>query len=173
MVEGEKSRRLNIRNTTPTEKKCFVCDIKLYCDNHIFNKGSLRRCEQQQSKDKLLQAVVPKLKHESDKYYQAACRFDILASGNTFRDIFVVDSCTHTSLENLSLNNQEVEDKLIDFFLRKIELRILKDKKTFLLTELLLDLKEMSYEFGLDSPASRLTHTYQLKKMLLSCLGVK
>ena len=119
VVEGEKSRRLSIRNTTPTEKKCFVCDIKLYCDNHIFNKGSLRRCEQQQSKEKLLQAVVTKLKHKSDKYYQAAYRFDILASGNAFRDIFVVDSRTHTSLENLSLTTKRLRISLsISFYER-------------------------------------------------------
>ena len=31
----------------------------------------------------------------------------------------------------------------------------------------------MSYEFGLDSPQSRLTHTNQLKKRLLSHLGDK
>ena len=38
----------------------------------------------------------------------------------------------------------------------------------FLLTELLLDLKEMSNEFGLNSTPKKLTHTYQLKNMLLS-----
>ena len=69
--------------------------------------------------------------------------------------------------------NHEVEDKIIDCFFRKIKLRVLYDKGSFLLTELLLDLKEMSYEFGLDSPPSRLTHTYQLKKMLFSRLGDK
>ena len=70
--------------------------------------------------------------------------------------------------------NQEVEDKLIDCFFQKIELRVLKDKEALFLTELLLDLKEMSYEFGLDSsPRSRLTHTYQLKKTLLSRLRDK
>lgn len=64
--------------------------------------------------------------------------------------------------------NQEVEDRFIDCFFRKIELRVLKDKEVFFLTEILLYLKEMSYEVGLDSPPSRLTHTYQLSKILLS-----
>lgn len=64
--------------------------------------------------------------------------------------------------------NQEVEDRFIDCFSRKIELRVLKDKEVFFLTEILLYLKEMSYEVGLDSPPSILTHTYQLSKILLS-----
>ena len=95
VVEGEKSGRSSIRDTAPTKKKCFVCNIKLICDNHMFNKGDLGPCEQQQSKEKLLQAIVTKLKDESDRYYQAACWVNILASGNNFRDLFAVDVYYH------------------------------------------------------------------------------
>ena len=88
VAERDKSRCSSIRDTAHTEKQCFICNIKLYCDNHTFNKGGLRRCKLQQSKEKLLQAMVIKLKDESDNYYQAVLRFDILASGDAFKRSF-------------------------------------------------------------------------------------
>ena len=45
VVEGEKSRRLSIRATAPTKKKRFICNIKLYCDNHTLNNGGFERWE--------------------------------------------------------------------------------------------------------------------------------
>ena len=90
----------------------------------------------------------------------------------TTRNI-ILASHTHTSLENLSLKTKRLRISLLTNISEIFELRVLKDKEPFFLTEILLDLKEMSYEFGLDSPPSRLTHTYQLKKTLLSRLGDK
>ena len=103
--------------------------------------------------------MTTKLKDESDKYYQAARRLDILASGNAFRDLFAVDVYYHIKwysgftytcqLREPFTENREVEDKFIDCFFRKIELRVLKDKEAFILTELLLDLKdELRVRFG-------------------------
>ena len=51
--EVKKSRCSSIRDTASTVKKIFICNIKLCCDDHTFNKGGLWRCEQQQSKEKL------------------------------------------------------------------------------------------------------------------------
>ena len=96
--------------------------MRLYCDNNMFNKGGLGRCKQQQSKEKILQAMAIKLKDESGKYYQAAHRLDILTIGNAFGNLFAVDvfyhkkfysgSCTHTSLENLSLKTKRLRMSL-------------------------------------------------------------
>ena len=76
-------------------------------------------------------------------------------------------------LISISFKTKKLRISLLIALSKRIKLRVLKDKEAFLLTEILLDLKEMSYDFGLDSPPSRLTHTYQLKKMILSCLRDK
>ena len=67
-------------------------------------------------------------------------------------------------MENLKTDH--IEDKLIYCFFEKIELKVLKDKVAYLLTDLLQDIKEMRAEFGLQEPPRRLIHTYQLKKIL-------
>lgn len=104
--------------------------MRLYCDNHTFNKGGLGRCKQQQSKEKILQAIAKKLKDESGKYYQAAHWLDILAIGNAFGNLFAVDvfyhnkfysgSCTHTSLENLPLKSKRLRMSLSIAFSQRL-----------------------------------------------------
>ena len=127
VVEVMKSRRSSIRYTTPTVKKIVICTIKLCCDNHTFNKGSLWRCEQQQSKEKLRELFAVDVYYHK-KYY----------SGFTY--IY--------QLRESFTENQEVEDKLLHWFFPKIKVRVLKNKEASLLTKLLLEIKEMSYEFS-------------------------
>ena len=117
-----------------------------------------------------------KLDDESNKFHKAACRLNVMIKGSVYGDPFTVDvyyhkrcysSFTYTYQPTLEdANTKHIEDQLIDCFFRKIELKVLKDKKAYLLTDLLQDIKEMSVEFGLQELRRRLIHTYQLKKML-------
>ena len=127
VVEVMKSRRSSIRYTAPTVKKIVICNIKLCCDNHTFNKGGLWRCEQEQSKEKLRELFAV------DVYYHKKCY-----SGFTY--IY--------QLRESFTENQEVEDKLLHWFFPKIKVRVLKNKEASLLTKLLLEIKEMSYKFS-------------------------
>lgn len=98
-------------------------------------------------------------------------------------ELFLVDVYYHKKcysglmytyqLISFSFKTKKLRISLLIALSKRIKLRVLKDKEAFLLTEILLDLKEMSYDCGLDSPPSKLTHTYQLNKMILSCLRDK
>lgn len=109
VVEGE-SRRSSIRDTISTEKKCFICNIKLYCDSQTFNKGGLGRCEPQKSKEKLLQALSLKINQtNSTKQLVGSISFLVVMLLEIFlqwmsfttRNV-ILASHTHTSLKNLS-----------------------------------------------------------------------
>lgn len=50
--------------------------------------------------------------------------------------------------------------------MRKVDLRAIRDRVAFLLTELLADVKETSTKFGLEEPPDTLSHNCQLKKRL-------
>ena len=122
-----------------------------------------------------------KLDDESNKFPKAACRLNVMIKGNVFGDLSAADvyyhkrcysSFTYTYRPTLEgLNTKHIEDQLIDCFFRNIELKVLKDKEAYLLTDLLQDKKEMSVEFGLQELPKRLIYTYQLKKMLQLRLG--
>ena len=104
-----------------------------------------------------------------------------MIKGNVYGDLSAVDvyyhkrcysSFTYTYQPTLEdVNTKHIEDQLVDCFFRKTELKVLKDKEAYLLTDLLQDIKEMSVEFRLQEPPRRLIHTYQLKKMLQLRLG--
>ena len=104
-----------------------------------------------------------------------------MIKGNVYGVLFAVDvyyhkrcysSFTYTYQPTLEdVNTKHIEDPLIDCFFRKIELKVLRDKEAYLLTNLLQDIKEMSVEYGLTEPPRRLIHTYQLKKMIQLRLG--
>ena len=138
-------------------------------------------CEQHHSKEKLIEAMKIKLDDESSKFHKTACRINVVINGNVYGDLFAVDvyydrrwcsSFTYTYQPTLEdVNTKYIEDQLIDCFFRKIELKVLKDKEAYLLSELLQDIKEMSVKFGLQEPPRRLIHTYQLKKMIQLRLG--
>ena len=104
-----------------------------------------------------------------------------MIKGNVYGDLLAVDvyyhercysSFTYTYQPTLEdIKTKHTENQLTDCFFRKIELKVLKDKEAYYLTDLLQDLKEMSVEFGLQEPSKRFIHTYQLKKMLQLRLG--
>lgn len=176
--------RIQEKETAKIKNICFVCNTVNSSDGLEHSKGGLARCELESSKDSLLASMRSKLLDKKSKLYDAAQRLEILSSGTEF-DLFAVDIYYHkkcyssftrcSQLKDTFPEEEikELEDKVTDLFLRKIELRVCKDKDVFLLTDLLADLKELSCEFGLDSTPSGLKQTYQLKKVLLTKLENK
>ena len=181
-IQKETYRWLSYRdNTTVSERRSFVCNEQSQKDTLSYNKGGPGRCEQHHLKEKLVEAMKIKLDDESNKFHKAACWLNVMINGNAYGDLFGVDvyyhkrcysSFTYTYQPTLEdVNTKHIEDQLVDCFLRKIELKFLKDNQAYLLTDLLRDIKEMSVKFGLQEPPRRSIHTYQLKKMLQLRLG--
>ena len=152
-TQKETSRRLSYRDTTTvSERKCFVCNEQSQKDTLSYNKGGLGRCEQHHSKEKLVKAMKIKLDDESNKFHKAACRLNIMIKGNVYGDLFAVDvyyhkrcysSFTYTYQPTLEdVNTKHIEDQLTDCFFRKIELKVLRDKEAYLLTDLLQDIRK-------------------------------
>ena len=65
-------------------------------DNSAFNESGLGRCEQNQSKEKLVTSMKATLKEEIHKIYQASCRLNILSTSSLYlraRLIFAQHKC--------------------------------------------------------------------------------
>ena len=175
-TQKETSRRLSYRDTTTvSEIWCFVCNKQSQKDTLSYDKGGMGHCEQHHSKEKLIEAMKIKLDDESSKFHTTACRINVVINGNVYGDLFVIDvyhdrRCyswfTYTYQATLEdVNTKHIEDQLVDFFFRKIELKVLKGKEAYLLTNLLQDIKEMSVKFGLQEPPRRLIDSYVLAKI--------
>ena len=67
-TQREAYRRLSYRDTTTVrERRCFVCSEQSQKDTLSYNKGGLGSCEQHDSKEKLVKAMIIKLEDESNK----------------------------------------------------------------------------------------------------------
>ena len=149
-------------------KKCFVCDIVTDNDNQSFNKGGLARCSQHSALLKLEIAQAQNVKDHNDTLYPAALRYKMAISGSS-HDIFAADIHYHKScynkfikikekdtdeLENLKL---EKIDSAVQNFVRCIKQKILREKKAYLLVDLLKDLEDFREEEGLEEPIASTT----------------
>ena len=182
--ERRRSLRLNDKETIKVKQKCFICNVVNSCDELEHSKGGLARCELESSKETLLSSMRCKLADKKCSLYDAAKRLEILGSTRDF-DLFAVDIYYHkkcyslftknsqSSNANLADHANELENKVTELFLRKVEVKVCKDKEAFLLSDLITDLTDMCIEFGLDSTPITLRHTYQLKKVLLTELEDK
>ena len=166
--------RLKFENVRSLEKKCFVCKVKRAIDGNAYNEGGLQRCTRDDTASKLLARRNAFLYEKANRYYVAAKRLDILLSGGA-HDIFAADIFYHQSCyikfvvkTYVPVSNEETErskrDDVLELFMYKVKVKIVRDKEAYLLHELLNDVKCLSAEQELDVPA--IEHTSTLKVYL-------
>ena len=66
-----------------------------------------------------------------------------------------------------------IETAILHYFLRQIELNVIKDHEVFLVNELMQDIEEISEEHGLEEPLAELRYSERLKEKLLDHFGEK
>ena len=173
-------RRLS-REVTRPRKACFVCSSNDGVEK-AYNEGGLGRCEKKSAKECLDEAKKSWLQKPDSVHYDAAERYNILAIVNN--DVFAADAYYHKQCYNSFVriptsnkfgdsDNNEIEEKVLEHFFRKVERKVIKDKDAYLLSELLEDCLEISEEFGLNESPPCLRHTYRMKDALMDRFGGK
>ena len=138
---SETPSKLDRKDTHPS-KKCFICNEKTNCDQKAYNSGGIGRCSEISSQEKLKMAMVEIIENKEHKFHEAATLLNILPSGNAKR-WYNAFTYTYQALKS-DVQHKDLEDKLINNFLRKVELRVIKDKQAFLLCELIKHINELS-----------------------------
>ena len=96
-------------------------------------------------------------------------------------DVFAADVYYHKVCYNRFTNEYQKkptvtsfnESAILHYFLRQIELKVIKDHEAFLANELMQDIQEISEERGLEEPAAEFRHSSILKEKLLDHFGEK
>ena len=145
---------------------CVICNTKTDNDENAYNDGGLARCSEQRSAQKLKKKLEQRMANESDTFYEAAKRLDILLSG-TSHDVFAADvfyhkncysSFTYTYTKSQKeATTSELESRALESFDEMFRRSVIEDKESYLMTELLKDLKEISQDYGLQVPPIRFT----------------
>ncbi len=159
-------KRTKILREKRTEKSCLICNERSSDDALPYNDGGLARCSEEKAALKLKTLVARKLLDEQDRHYEAAKRIDILLNGASY-DVFAADvyyhkkcyaafSYSYDKKETLAYN-MEQERKIMEYFDEMIRRRVIQDKQSFLMTELLKDFAEISSDFSFSEPHIRQT----------------
>ncbi len=145
---------------------CVICNTKTENDDCTYNDGGLARCSEQRSAQKLKQKLEQRMADESDTFYEAAKRLDIFLNA-TSHDVFAADvfyhkncysSFTYTYAKSQKkLSTSELENRVLQNFDDIFRRRVIEDKESYLMTELLKDVKEISEEYSLEVPPIRFT----------------
>ena len=78
------------------KEPCFICQERRSVDNNPYNEGGIARCETDSAVEKLHTRTRLYIKDTKHKFYEAANRFQILGSGQSF-DNFATDIYYHKS----------------------------------------------------------------------------
>ena len=137
---SETQSKLDRKDTHPS-KKCFICNEKTNCDQKAYNSGGIGRCSEISSQEKLKMAMVEIIENKEHKFHEAATLLYMLPSGNA-KSRYNAFTYTYQALKS-DVQHKNLEDELINNFLRKVELRVIKDKQAFLLCELIKYINEL------------------------------
>eukprot|EP00794_Sanderia_malayensis_P016352 gene16352-17996_t len=158
--------RKRILREKEAKRICFICNKKSECDEKPYNDGGLARCCQLSSAERLTEQMEKKISQEGDRYYEAAKRLDIFLNG-TSHDVFAADVFYHkgcygafTYVSKESQKNDETEKiklKVFENFNDMFKCKVIQEKESYLMIELLKDLEEISQDFGLETPPIRFT----------------
>ena len=166
LVSTSGKKRTKLLREKRTEKSCLICNELSSDDALPYNESGLARCSEEKAALKLKTLVGKKLLDEQESYYEAAKRIDILLNGATY-DVFAADvyyhkrcyaafSYSYGKKETLAYNAEQ-ERKVMEYFDEMIRRKVIQDKESFLVTELLKDLAEISSDFSLNEPPIRQT----------------
>ena len=154
----------------------FVCNEVTAFDSKQYNAGGLGRCSEERAALKLAEC----LKYgTNDRYAEARKRLDILSQSS--HDLFASDVLYHKRCYSLFVNqlrnSKWGEDNLkclketqireilvLEEFLDLFEKRVLGKEEAYLMSALLIDIKEMSEDHGLTEPVIKYSNL--LKKKL-------
>ena len=167
--------RFVVDNVKTLERKCFICNEIRTSDDNPYNEGGLQRCNRGDTGSKIMKRKDAFVSNKYSRHYSAAKRLDILLSGSA-RDIFSADICYHQSCyikfvikPVVPATNEEIgnckRDDVLNLFKYKVVIKIIRDNEAYLLHELLKDVKYLSAEQDLHTPA--IEHTSTLKMYLI------
>ena len=163
-----------IQRSHQSKHLCFVCNEVRPTDGNTYDQGGLFRCEWDTSRDTLLKSQEFHQLNPSNEFLKAAAdRLQILLSGTSY-DIFSVDVYYHhscyrdfTRLKSVEAVKEDLHAQskidVLESFMLKLRIKVVRDKYAFLLSELLIDLKTISEEQGLPEPLFGNTRTLKRK----------
>ena len=115
---------------------------------------------------------------ELNNQYNAAKRLDIMLIGTNcdVDDVYYHKACydrfTYEYQKKPTVTSFN-ETTILYYFLRQIELKVIKDHEAFLVNELMQDIQEISEEHGLEEPIAEFRYSNRLKEKLLDHFGEK
>ena len=142
--------------------------------------GGLSICSTISSKENILSCMKKHLLDELNNHYNPAIRLDIMLIVTNY-DLFAADVYYHKASYNRFTNEYQkkptatsfTETAILHYFLRQIELKVIKDHEAFLVNELMQDIQEISEEHGLEEPPAEFRHRNRMKEKLLVHFGEK
>ena len=164
-----------IGNVRTLEKKCFICNEIRPVDNEAYTNGGLARITREDTAHKIQERKNIVIANAESRFFQAAQRLNILLSGSA-HDVFAADIFYHQScyikfvIKPVKQQPKDVleknkRDDVLDLFKYRIKTKIIRDKKAYLLHELLKDIIYLSEEHDLETSA--IAHTSSLKRYLV------
>ena len=164
------------RRPLVVKRICFICYKIRSSENDSYNEGGIGRCEMTSAQKRLNERTEYYLSNTTDRFHDAANRFNILNSGQSF-DSFAIDIYYHkscyikyainppTSLPSTHENNNQTADDVMNDFYRTIRIQIIKNKEAYLLHHLHQYLKILCEEYGIGAIYE---HSVSLKRDLLA-----
>ena len=135
-----------------------------------------RHCTEGRAAKRILERKDEFLKCPEHRFYAAANRLQLLTSGEP-HDVFAADIFYHQSCylkfavnvkyqrEQLDNDDRDLGVDLMNEFFGHVRMKVLREKNTYLLSDLMRDILNMSEERGICPP---INHTSALKKKIVN-----